>query len=78
MLNLKDVLPTPKPKHTSVRERKHERINTRFTQTDVRTLNAELENHCFYYFFMPSNANGFDECNLNKHAMVLITRKLNE
>jgi hypothetical protein len=71
ILNLKDVRPIPKPKHTSIEKRKHESINTRFTQTDVRTLNGELENHCFFYFLCRAMQNSFDECNLNKHAMVL-------
>jgi hypothetical protein len=51
ILNLKDVRQIPKPKHTSIEKRKHESINTRFTQTDVRTLNGELENHCFFIIF---------------------------
>jgi hypothetical protein len=41
----------------------------RFSQTDVRILNGELENH--FSIFYAENANEFDECNLNKHDMVL-------
>ena len=35
---------------------------------EVRTLNGELENHCCFLY--AGNANGVDELNLNKHAMV--------
>ena len=41
----------------------------RFTQTNVRTLKGELENQ-FFIFFIQSNENRFEECNLNKYGMV--------
>ena len=43
------LISTTKSNHTSVEKRKHERINTRFIQTDVRTLNGESKNHSFLY-----------------------------
>jgi hypothetical protein len=40
---------TPKPKHTRI-EKRSMKVNMRFTQMDVRTLNGELENHFIIIF----------------------------
>jgi hypothetical protein len=53
MLNLiayESMSSTPKPKHTRI-EKRSMKVNMRFTQMDVGTLNGELENHFLLFFY---------------------------